>query len=164
MLERLYRIPKSNDRTVMISSDRPQPVRILIAEDNPGDVRLIQEVLRESKIANDVDVTRDGIETLEFLHQTGPYAHAARPGLILLDLSMPRKDGREVLAELKADPNLRRIPIVIMTSSAGEEDVIRAYDNHANCYVRKPVDFEQLRTVVRKIESFWFTIVTLPDR
>jgi two-component system, chemotaxis family, response regulator Rcp1 len=141
-----------------------QPVRILIAEDNPGDVRLIREVLRESKIANEVDVTRDGVETMEFLHRAGAYSTAPRPGLILLDLSMPRKDGREVLAELKSDPNFRRIPVVVMTSSAGEEDVIRAYDNHANCYVRKPVDYGQLRTVVEKIESFWFTTVSLPTR
>jgi chemotaxis family two-component system response regulator Rcp1 len=147
----------------MVDVDAPRPVRILLAEDNPGDIRLVLEVLRESKIANEVRVTRDGIETMEFLRRTGAFTDVERPGLILLDLSMPRKDGREVLAELKADPDLRRIPIVIMTSSAGEEDVIRAYDNHANCYIRKPVDFEQLRMVVQKIETFWFTIVALPS-
>jgi chemotaxis family two-component system response regulator Rcp1 len=147
----------------MNESSAPRPVRILLAEDNPGDIRLILEVLHESKITNEVEVTRDGIETMEFLRRTGAHTNAQRPGLILLDLSMPRKDGREVLAELKADPDLRRIPVVIMTSSAGEEDVIRAYDNHANCYVRKPVDFDQLRAVVQKIETFWFTIVALPS-
>jgi chemotaxis family two-component system response regulator Rcp1 len=140
------------------------PVRILIAEDNPGDVRLIREVLRESRIPNEVDVTRDGVETMEFLRRAGPFADARRPGLILLDLSMPRKNGREVLTELKTDPGFRRIPVVIMTSSSGEDDVINAYDNHANCYVRKPVDFEQFRTVVKKIESFWFSTVSLPAR
>jgi chemotaxis family two-component system response regulator Rcp1 len=147
----------------MNESSAPRPVRILLAEDNPGDIRLILEVLHESKITNEVEVTRDGIETMEILRRTGAHTNAQRPGLILLDLSMPRKDGREVLAELKADPDLRRIPVVIMTSSAGEEDVIRAYDNHANCYVRKPVDFDQLRAVVQKIETFWFTIVALPS-
>lgn len=147
----------------MRAIDQSQPVRILVAEDNPGDVRLILEVLRESKIANEVDVVRDGVEAMEYLRQTGRHSEAKRPVLVLLDLSMPRKDGREVLAEIKDDANLRRIPVIIMTTSAADEDVIRAYDNHANCYVRKPVDFEQLRSVVQKIEHFWFTIVALPS-
>lgn len=134
-----------------------------MADDNPGDVRLILEVLQESKIANQVDVVRDGVEAMEHLRQTGGHAGAQRPVLVLLDLSMPRKDGREVLAEIKDDADLRRIPVIIMTTSAADEDVILAYDNHANCYIRKPVDFEQLRSVVQKIESFWFTVVTLPS-
>jgi chemotaxis family two-component system response regulator Rcp1 len=142
----------------------PRPIRILVAEDNPGDVRLIREVLRESKVANEVDVTRDGVETMDFLNRRAGFETAERPGLILLDLSMPRKDGREVLAELKSDPNLRRIPVIVMTSSSAEEDVLRAYDNHANCYVRKPVDFHQLQTVVQKIQNFWISIVSLPPR
>jgi two-component system, chemotaxis family, response regulator Rcp1 len=142
----------------------PEAVRILVAEDNPGDIRLIQEVLRESKIANEVDVVRDGVEVMEYLRKTGPHSGANHPMLVLLDLSMPRKDGREVLAEMKADPQLRRIPVIVMTASTAEEDILRAYDNHANCYVRKPVDFAQLRAVIRKIENFWFTIVTLPTK
>jgi chemotaxis family two-component system response regulator Rcp1 len=148
----------------MSTPERSPPVRILIAEDNPGDVRLIREILAASRMATEVDVTRDGVETMEFLRQTGAYATASRPGLILLDLNMPRKDGREVLAEVKADPDLRRVPVVIMTSSAREEDVLRAYDHHANCYIRKPVNFDQLREVVETIASFWFATVTLPSR
>lgn len=145
-----------------MEGSRSSGAHILIAEDNPGDIRLMREALRESRITGEVDVTRDGVETLDFLHRRGPYAQAARPVLLLLDLSMPRKDGRQVLAEIKADPDLRRIPVVIMTSSPSEDDVLRAYENHANCYVRKPTNFEQLRGVIRQIESFWFTVVILP--
>jgi two-component system, chemotaxis family, response regulator Rcp1 len=148
----------------MSSAKKTKPIRILLAEDNPGDVRLIREVLRESKIANEVDVARDGVETLEYLHHRGTDGGAHRPGLILLDLSMPKKDGREVLAEIKSDPELRRIPVVVLTSSPGDEDVLRAYDNHANCYVRKPVDFDRMNSVVQKIEDFWFSTVTLPPQ
>jgi CheY-like chemotaxis protein len=148
----------------MRASDSPVPVVILLAEDNPADVRLIQEVLAASKIANEVRVVRDGVETLEYLRRQGKHANAPKAGLVLLDLSMPRKDGRQVLAEMKSDPDLRRIPVVVMTSSPAEEDIFRSYDDHANCYVRKPVDFERFHAVVRSIENFWLTIVELPPR
>lgn len=143
-------------------ADGGRPVRILMAEDNPADVRLIQEVLRDSKVLNELHVVRDGVLAMQFLRREGPYADAPRPNLIFLDLNMPRKDGREVLAEVKADPDLRRIPVVVMTSSQAEEDIARAYDQHANCYVRKPVDFVQFHKVVREIENFWFRAVELP--
>jgi chemotaxis family two-component system response regulator Rcp1 len=137
-------------------------VHILMAEDNAADVRLIREVMKDSKILNELHAVADGVEAMAFLHREGKYANAVRPSLILLDLNMPRKDGREVLKEVKADPNLRRIPVVIMTSSQAEEDIVKAYDEHANCYVRKPVDFEQFHQVVKMIENFWFTAVELP--
>ena len=141
-----------------------KPVIILLAEDNPADVRLVQEVLRESKIANEVHVVRDGVETLDFLRRQGKFSSAPRAGLVLLDLSMPRKDGRAVLAEMKTDPELQRIPVVVMTSSPAEEDIVHAYNHHANCYIRKPVDFDRFRNVVREIEQFWFVVVELPPR
>jgi CheY-like chemotaxis protein len=141
-----------------------QPVRILIAEDNPADVRLIQEVMRDSKILNEIHAVPDGVEALAFLRREGRYSEVPRPHLIFLDLNMPKKDGREVLAEIKADPNFRRIPVVVMTSSQAEEDIGKAYDLHANCYVRKPVDFEQFHRIVKQIESFWFAAVELPSR
>jgi two-component system, chemotaxis family, response regulator Rcp1 len=140
------------------------PVSILLAEDNLADIRLIQEVLLEAKLTNDLHVVRDGVETLEFLRRQGPYASAPRIGLVLLDLSMPRKDGREVLAELKADRELRRIPVVVLTSSRAEEDVLTAYDRHANCYIRKPVDLKDFQRVVREIQNFWFAVVELPPK
>jgi two-component system, chemotaxis family, response regulator Rcp1 len=146
----------------MPSTPRSDPVRILLAEDNAGDVRLIREVLRESRIDNELDVTRDGVETMEYLRRKPPTARPAHPGLILLDLNMPRKDGREVLSEIKSDPDLRRIPVVILTSSPGDDEVMRAYDSHANCFVRKPSDFDQFDSVLRKIEDFWFSVATLP--
>jgi chemotaxis family two-component system response regulator Rcp1 len=142
----------------------PGAVPILLAEDNPGDIRLIQEVFADAKIANELAIVRDGVEAMEYLRRSGRYASSPRPGLVLLDLSMPRKDGREVLAEMKNDPELRRIPVVVMTSSPAEEDIVKAYDHHANCYVRKPVDFDQFRKVVQQIENFWFTVVELPPR
>jgi chemotaxis family two-component system response regulator Rcp1 len=138
------------------------PVAILLAEDNPADVRLVQEVLRESEVAHEVHVVRDGVETLDFLRHRGLFSGAPPVGLVLLDLSMPRKDGREVLVEMKADPELRRTPVVVMTSSPAEEDIMHAYNHHANCYIRKPVDFESFRAVVREIEQFWFAVVALP--
>jgi chemotaxis family two-component system response regulator Rcp1 len=144
------------------ASEFPKPVVILLAEDNPGDVRLIREVLKEGKITNEVRVVRDGVEALEYLRRQGTHHDAPRPGLLLLDLSMPRKDGREVLAEIKQDPALHRIPVVVMTSSPAEEDIAKAYDNHANCYIRKPLDFEQFTNVVRKVEHFWLAVVELP--
>lgn len=140
-----------------------RPVEFLLAEDNPGDVRLTKEALRESKISNNLNVVPDGVEAMAFLRRTGNYPNAPRPDVILLDLNLPKKDGREVLAEVKADPNLRLIPVVIITSSEAEQDVLRTYELHANCYVTKPVDLEQFIKVIQSIETFWLTIVTLPS-
>lgn len=139
-----------------------RPVEILLVEDNPGDVRLTREALREGKVRNNLNVARDGVEALAFLRREGDFAGSPRPDIILLDLNLPKMDGREVLEEIKADPALRFIPVVVLTSSQAEKDIVRAYDLHANCYVTKPVDFEQFIHVVRSIENFWFTIVKLP--
>ena len=139
-----------------------RPVEILLVEDNPGDVRLTREALREGKVRNNLYVAADGVEALRFLRREGEHADAVRPDLVLLDLNLPRKDGREVLEEVKADPSLRHIPVVVLTSSQAEQDIARAYDLHANCYVSKPVDLDQFIHVVRSIEDFWFTIVKLP--
>jgi CheY-like chemotaxis protein len=144
-------------------SQRSRPVEILLVEDNPGDVRLTREALREGKVRNNLYVVSDGVEALEFLRRQGQHTDAARPDLILLDLNLPRKDGREVLQDIKSDPALRHIPVVVLTSSQADQDIIRAYDLHANCYVTKPVDFEQFIHVVRTIENFWFSIVKLPQ-
>ena len=134
----------------------------MLVEDNPGDVRLTIEALRESKVRNNLHVARDGVEALAFLRREGPHAEAPRADLILLDLNLPRMDGREVLAEIKADPVLHTIPVVILTTSRAEQDVVRTYELQANCYITKPVDLDQFITVVRSIEDFWLTIVTLP--
>ena len=139
-------------------------IEILLVEDNPGDARLTIEAMREAKVRNRMHVVEDGVEAMAFLRRQGRYGEAPRPDLILLDLNMPRKDGREVLAEVKADPDLKRIPVVILTTSRAEEDVLRAYDLHANCYVTKPVDFEQFMRVVREIDEFWVKVVTLPRK
>jgi two-component system, chemotaxis family, response regulator Rcp1 len=139
-----------------------RPVEILLVEDNPGDVRLTREALREGKVRNNLAVASDGVEAVAYLRKEGVHANAVRPDLILLDLNLPRMDGREVLAEIKADPALRHIPVVVLTSSQAEEDIVRAYDLHANCYVTKPVDLDQFIRVVESIEDFWFTIVKLP--
>ena len=139
-----------------------RPVEVLLVEDNPGDVRLTREALREGKVQNNLNVAPDGVEALAYLRREGPYADAPRPDLILLDLNLPRKDGREVLEELKADSNLKNIPVVVLTSSQAEQDILRAYELHANCYITKPVDLEQFIHVVQSIENFWFTIVKLP--
>jgi two-component system, chemotaxis family, response regulator Rcp1 len=139
-----------------------QPVEILLVEDNPGDVRLTKEALREGKVRNNLSVAADGVEALAFLRREGQYAAAPRPDLILLDLNLPKKDGREVLSEIKADDDLRTIPVVILTTSKADEDIVRSYNLHANCYVTKPVDLDQFITVVKSIEDFWFTIVALP--
>ena len=138
------------------------PIEILLVEDNPGDIRLTREALRDGKIYNNLYVARDGVEAMAFLRKTGQYAHAPRPDLILLDLNLPRKDGHEVLAEVKTDENLRRIPVVILTTSQAEEDIIKTYDLHVNCYITKPVDLDQFVKIVRSIEDFWLTIVKLP--
>ena len=140
------------------------PIEILLIEDNPGDVRLTKEALRDSKVINTLSVVSDGVQALEFLRREGRYADAVRPDVILLDLNLPRKDGREVLEEIKADPDLKRIPVVVITSSSSEEDVLRSYNLHANCYISKPVDLEQFIAVVRSIEDFWMGIVKLPPK
>ncbi len=137
-------------------------VEVLLVEDNPGDVRLTMEALKEAKMHNRVNVVMDGIEAMEFLRKEGKYADATRPDLILLDLNLPRKNGREVLAEIKADENLKCIPVVVLTTSEAEQDILKAYKLHANCYVTKPVDLDQFIKVVRSIESFWMTVVKLP--
>ena len=139
-----------------------RPVDILLVEDSPGDVRLTREILKLSKIRNVLFEASDGAEALAFLRRQGKYADAPHPDLILLDLNLPKKDGREVLAEIKQDPELRRIPVVILTISKAEEDVLRSYDLHANCYIIKPVDLEQFVKIVQAIEDFWLQIVRLP--
>jgi CheY-like chemotaxis protein len=139
-----------------------KPIDILLVEDNPGDVRLTREALKEGKVLNTMKVMGDGIEALAFLRHEGPYAKSHHPDIILLDLNLPRLDGRELLAIIKTDPNLRRIPVVILTTSKAEEDIIKSYDLHANCYITKPVDLDQFITVVKSVEEFWFTIVRLP--
>ncbi|HEX3033861.1 MAG TPA: response regulator [Thermodesulfobacteriota bacterium] len=139
-----------------------RPVEILLVEDNPGDVRLTIEALKEGKMINNVNIVGDGAEALAFLHQTGNYADAPRPDLILLDLNLPKKDGREVLEEIKEDPELKRIPVVVLTTSQAEQDIHKVYDLHANCYITKPVDLDQFMKVVKSIEDFWLTVVRLP--
>jgi two-component system, chemotaxis family, response regulator Rcp1 len=138
-------------------------IQVLLVEDNPGDVRLTKEALKEGKLLNQLTVVSDGVEALSFLRKEGIYADALQPELILLDLNLPKKDGREVLAEIKADPNLRRIPVVVLTTSSSEEDIAKIYDLHANCYITKPVDLEQFMGVVKSIEDFWVSVVKLPS-
>ena len=137
-------------------------IEILLVEDNPGDVRLTREALKDGKVQNRLHVVVDGVEAMAFLRREGKYADSPRPDVILLDLNLPRKNGREVLAEVKSDPELMRIPVVVLTTSVDEQDVLRAYEYHANCYITKPVDLEQFLTVIRSIEEFWCTIVRLP--
>lgn len=140
-----------------------KPIDILLVEDSPADVDLTREALSDAKVFNELHVVDDGVQALAFLHREGAYADAPRPDLILLDLNLPKKDGREVLAEIKQDPSLRRIPVVILTTSEAEQDILKSYDLHANCYITKPVDLEQFVTVVQSIENFWLMIVKLPD-
>jgi len=139
-----------------------RPIEILLVEDNPGDVRLTREALTANKIRNTLHVVADGVQALAFLRKQGKHANAPRPNLILLDLNLPKKDGREVLAEIKGDPDLRRIPVVVLTTSGAEEDILKAYDLNANCYVTKPVNLDSFIKVVKSIQSFWVTIVELP--
>ncbi len=139
-----------------------RPVEILLVEDNPGDVRLILEAMKEGKMNNNVSVAVDGVEAMAFLHREDGHAEAPRPDIIFLDLNLPRKDGRAVLAEIKQDPRLRRIPVVILTTSKADEDVLRSYDLHANAYITKPGDLEQFIEVVKSVEDFWVQIVKLP--
>ena len=140
-----------------------KPIEILLVEDNPGDVRLTREALKENKVHNNLYVVEDGVAALAFLHREAPYLDAVRPDLILLDLNLPKVDGREVLAEIKADNDLKRIPVVILTTSEAERDILETYNLHANCYITKPVDLDQFITVVKAIEGFWLTIVKLPN-
>ncbi len=140
-----------------------RPIEILMVEDNPGDARLTQEGLRDGKVRNHLHVVADGEAALRFLRRESEHAGAPRPDLILLDLNLPRSDGREVLREIKQDPDLRRIPVVVLTSSEAEEDIVAAYDLNVNCYVTKPVDFERFVGVIRSIEDFWLTVVKLPS-
>lgn len=139
-----------------------RPIEILLVEDNPGDVRLTQEALKEGKVRNRMQVVGDGVEAMAYLRREGRYADAARPDLILLDLNLPRKDGREVLAEIKGDDALKVIPVVVLTTSSAEEDVLRSYNLHANCYIVKPVDLDQFIRAVKYIDDFWLTVVKLP--
>ena len=146
----------------MSSQTIGKSIEILLVEDNPGDVRLTQEALKDAKVLNNLHVVEDGVEAMAFLRQEGKHADAPRPDVILLDLNLPKKDGREVLAEIKADPALMCIPVVVLTTSQAEEDILKSYNLHANCFVTKPVDLDQFIRVVQSIEQFWLTIVKLP--
>lgn len=137
-------------------------IEILLVEDNPGDVRLTMEALKESKICNSLNVVADGVEAIAYLRQTGKYINAPRPDLILLDLNLPKKDGREVLTDIKSDDHLKRIPVVILTTSEAEQDILKAYELNANCYITKPVDLDQFIKVIKSINDFWLSIVRLP--
>jgi CheY-like chemotaxis protein len=139
-----------------------RPIEILLVEDSPSDTELTVEALKDFKVRNHVSIVEDGVRALEFLRRQDPYAQAPRPDLILLDLNLPRKDGREVLAEIKKDEQLKAIPVVVLTTSRADQDILRAYNLNANCYINKPVDFNQFLEVVRAIESFWLYVVTLP--
>ncbi len=141
----------------------PNPINILLVEDNPADARLIKEVFKDTKTKNRLYVVKDGVEAMALLNQEIGYADIPMPDVILLDLNLPRKDGREVLKELKEDDVLKRVPIVILTTSSAEEDIIRTYNNHANCYITKPVDFDQFLKVINSIEDFWLKVVKLPS-
>jgi chemotaxis family two-component system response regulator Rcp1 len=140
-----------------------RPIEILLVDDNPGDVRLTIEALKDGKIANHVSVVNDGVEAMAFLRHEGPYAEVPRPDIVLLDLNMPKKSGHEVLAEMKEDPSLKHIPVAVLTTSAAEADILRTYEHRGNCYITKSGDFEQFMRVIQSIETFWFTIVSLPS-
>jgi two-component system, chemotaxis family, response regulator Rcp1 len=138
-------------------------IEILLVEDNPGDARLTVEAFKEGKVMNNLTVVNDGVDALRFLRRQGPYGEAVVPDLILLDLNLPKMDGRQVLAEIKADPLLMRIPVVVLTTSASQDDITRAYGSHANCYITKPVDLDQFLRVIQSIETFWLSLVKLPN-
>ena len=146
----------------MATENLGKPIDILLVEDNPGDARLALESLKESKIRNTLHWVQDGLEAMKFMHRQGSYENAPRADLILLDLNMPKMDGREVLAEIKSDNDLKRIPVVIFTISKAEEDILKAYDLHTNCYITKPLDLDRFLKVIQSIEDFWLTIVRLP--
>ena len=148
---------------MMSAPEFARPVEILLVEDNPGDIRLTMEALKEAKVINNLTVLKDGAEALDFLRRQGRYDTAIRPHLILLDLSLPKRTGHEVLTVIKADDNLKRIPVVVLTTSRDKQDVMKTYNLHANCYVTKPLDLEQFITVVKSIEDFWLGIVALPN-
>ena len=141
-----------------------RPIEILMVEDDEGDVELALEALEDSKLVTNINIAKDGVEAMAYLRKEEPFEKTVRPDVILLDLNMPRKNGREVLAEIKADKDLRNIPVIILTTSQVDEDVVKSYHLGANCYITKPVDFDQFVKVVKNIESFWFTIVKLPSR
>lgn len=147
----------------MTSHDSPRLIEILLVEDSRADVLITREALTEARLLNTLHVARDGVEAMDFLHKRGQYTSARRPDLILLDLNLPRKNGREVLAEIKADDNLKSIPVVVLTTSSAEEDIIKSYNLHANCYVVKPVGFENFLAAVQSIRHFWFSVVVLPS-
>jgi CheY-like chemotaxis protein len=139
-------------------------VDILLVEDNPGDVRLTKEALRDAKVLNEIYVAKDGVEAMEFLNKKGKFTEAPTPDMILLDLNLPRKDGREVLAEVKKDPKLKHIPVIVLTTSKADEDIIKTYNLHANAYITKPVDLNRFVEIIHALEDFWFTIVKLPPK
>jgi two-component system, chemotaxis family, response regulator Rcp1 len=145
-----------------MSSPATLPIQILLVEDSPGDVRLTQEVLRDARIANDLHVVGDGEDAMAFMRQDGRFAGHPRPDLVLLDLNLPRKDGREVLTEMHADPDLRAVPVIVLTTSDAEHDILRSYQLAANAYITKPIDLTEFIAVVRSIETFWLSIVRLP--
>lgn len=140
-----------------------RPIRLLLVEDSPADARLTSESLKDCKVIVDMQHVKDGVEAMQYLRREGKFADAQRPDLVILDLNMPRKDGRETLEEIKTDPDLKRIPVVVLTISDSEEDILKTYNLHANAYITKPIDLEQFDRVVREIENFWFTIVKLPN-
>ena len=146
----------------MIPNTQPKIIDILLVEDSPADVLIAREALAEAKLINHIHVAEDGVEALDFLYKRGKFASAPRPDLILLDLNLPRKNGREVLAEIKADEDLKSIPVVMLTTSSAEEDILKSYNLHANCYVVKPVEFDSFVKAVQSIQHFWFSIVSLP--
>ena len=146
----------------MITKSLPKHIEILLVEDSPADVLLTREAFEQNKIVNAIHVAEDGMQAMDFLYQRGAYGSASRPDLILLDLNLPRKNGREVLAEIKADPDLRRIPIVVLTTSGAEEDILKAYNLNANCYIVKPVGLDNFMKAIQSIGNFWFSVVTLP--
>jgi chemotaxis family two-component system response regulator Rcp1 len=146
----------------MSASRGGRPVQILLVEDNPGDVRLTEKAFEEANLTNDIDVVTDGVEAMSYLHQEGEYADKTLPDIVLLDLNLPKKNGDEVLAEVKTDDDLKHLPVVILTSSEAEEDIAATYNKHANAYLTKPVDFEGFTDIVKRIEGFWFSVVTFP--
>ena len=145
-----------------MKSQKDEVMQILLVEDNPGDIRLTQEALKEGTIKNVLNVVKDGVEALDYLKKKGKFMNNPTPDIILLDLNLPRKDGREVLAEIKSDENLKIIPVIILTTSDADQDIIRSYKLHANCFITKPVDLDQFIFIIRQIETFWFTVVKLP--
>ena len=148
----------------MLKNEKGNPIEILLVEDNPGDVRLTQEVLKEGKVNNKLSVVENGVQAISFLKKEDGYKDALTPDLILLDLNMPKKDGREVLLDIKKDKDLKKIPVIVLTTSQAEEDILKVYDLNANCFISKPVDLEQFINVVKSIEDFWLSIVKLPTR